>query len=78
MIKKITLLFLCTIQFSFSQDYVEYKTGSTTDITTDHKSGVCLMGGRTEQDDAMRWFLNQTEGGDVVVLRASGSDGYND
>jgi len=78
MIKKITLLFLCTIQFSFSQDYVEYKTGSTTDVTTDHKSGVCLMGGRTEQDDAMRWFLNQTEGGDVVVLRASGSDGYND
>ena len=77
--KKITLLFLCSIQFVFSRNYVEYKTGNTsTDVNTNHKSGVCLMGGRSEQDDAMKWFLNQADGGDVVVLRASGSDGYND
>ncbi len=36
------------------------------------------MGGATEQDNAMRWFLQRANGGDVVVLRASGSDGYND
>ncbi|MFT7441917.1 MAG: cyanophycinase-like exopeptidase [Maribacter sp.] len=79
MLKKITLLFLFIIQFTFSQNYVEYKTGNTeTDVATNHKSGVCLMGGRDEQSDAMKWFLNQTDGGDVVVLRASGSDGYND
>eukprot|EP01093_Parvamoeba_rugata_P011410 TRINITY_DN3132_c0_g2_i1.p1 TRINITY_DN3132_c0_g2~~TRINITY_DN3132_c0_g2_i1.p1 ORF type:complete len:389 (-),score=87.31 TRINITY_DN3132_c0_g2_i1:177-1343(-) len=36
------------------------------------------MGGATEQEDAMIWFLNKADGGDVVVLRASGSDGYND
>jgi cyanophycinase-like exopeptidase len=77
--KKITLLFLFSFQFTFSQSYVEYKTGNTeTDVTTNHKAGVCLMGGRSEQDDAMKWFLNQTDGGDIVVLRASGSDGYND
>jgi len=77
--KKITLLMFFLVQLTFSQNYVEYKTGNTdTDITTNHKSGVCLMGGRSEQDDAMKWFLNQTDGGDVVVLRASGSDGYND
>ena len=36
------------------------------------------MSGGREDDDAMRWFLRRSGGGDVVVLRASGSDGYND
>lgn len=36
------------------------------------------MGGATEEDEAMKWFLNRADGGDVVVLRASGADGYND
>ena len=35
------------------------------------------MGGATENDDAMRWFLQRANGGDVLVLRASGQDGYN-
>lgn len=36
------------------------------------------MGGAEENDNAMRWFLQRANGGDVVVLRASGADGYND
>lgn len=76
--KKITLLFLLSIQMVFAQNYTEYLTGNATDITTNHKAGICLMGGAGEQDDAMKWFLNQADGGDVVVLRASGDDGYND
>jgi cyanophycinase-like exopeptidase len=36
------------------------------------------MGGATENDEAMKWFLKRSDGGDVLVLRASGSDGYND
>lgn len=35
------------------------------------------MGGATEHDEAMKWFLNKADGGDIVILRASGSDGYN-
>jgi cyanophycinase-like exopeptidase len=35
------------------------------------------MGGATESDEAMIWFLQRANGGDVLVLRASGSDGYN-
>lgn len=35
------------------------------------------MGGATEDDNAMIWFLQQAAGGDILVLRASGSDGYN-
>ncbi|MFK7832734.1 MAG: T9SS type A sorting domain-containing protein [Winogradskyella sp.] len=76
--KKITVLCLLNLHISFAQNYTEYQTGSTTDVTTNHQSGVCLMGGASEQEDAMIWFLNKADGGDVVVLRASGSDGYND
>lgn len=76
--KKITILCLLSLQISFAQNYTEYQTGSTTDVTTNHQQGVCLMGGASEQEDAMIWFLNKADGGDVVVLRASGSDGYND
>lgn len=76
--KKITLLMFLSIQLCIAQNYTEYHTGSTTDVTTNHQQGVCLMGGASEQEDAMIWFLNKADGGDVVVLRASGSDGYND
>lgn len=37
-----------------------------------------MMGGASEHDNAMVWLLQKTDGGDVVVLRSSGSNGYND
>ncbi|MBK5213449.1 MAG: T9SS type A sorting domain-containing protein [Flavobacteriaceae bacterium] len=74
------ILLLVALSFStliFAQDYTEYITGSTTDVNTNHQPGICLMGGSSENDEAMVWFLNKADGGDVVVLRASGDDGYN-
>jgi len=76
--KKITLLFALLTQILVAQNYTEYATGSSTDVTTNHEFGICMMGGASENDNAMIWFLNKADGGDVVVLRASGSDGYND
>jgi len=76
--KKITLLFIFFTQLIIAQNYTEYATGSSTDVNTNHEFGICMMGGASENDDAMVWFLNKADGGDVVVLRASGSDGYND
>ena len=35
------------------------------------------MGGASEHDEAMKWFLQQSNGGDILVLRATGSNGYN-
>ena len=35
------------------------------------------MGGAAEHDEAMKWFLQRADGGDVLVLRTSGSNGYN-
>ena len=60
-----------------AQNYTSYLSGSTTDVQTIPHGGVCLMGGATENDSAMFWFLKRAQGGDILVLRASGSDGYN-
>ncbi len=65
---------------SFGQSYTSYFTGSTTDmiVSPTPPGGICMMGGASENDEAMKWFLNRAYGGDVLVIRASGSDGYND
>ena len=76
---KLKLLVLYFLPFlSFSQGYTSYFTGNTTNITTTTEFGVCLMGGATEHNNAMIWLLQKANGGDVVVLRSSGGNGYND
>ncbi|WP_228430021.1 T9SS type A sorting domain-containing protein [Chryseobacterium binzhouense] len=35
------------------------------------------MGGATEDDNAMKWFLQRANGGDILILRTTGSNGYN-
>ena len=61
-----------------AQPYNSYFTGDVTDVDTNPDYGICLMGGSTEDDRAMIWFLEKANGGDILVIRASGSDGYND
>jgi len=71
-----TLIFLF---FKISaQSYTSYFTGNTLDVVTNSKGGICLMGGASEDDEAMKWFLDRANGGDVLVLRTTGADGYND
>lgn len=60
-----------------SQSYTSYFTGNAQDTVSDPSGGICLMGGATENDEAMKWFLQRASGGDILVLRTSGSDGYN-
>lgn len=62
----------------YAQSYTSYFTGNSTDLITTPLGGTCMMGGASEHDEAMKWFLQRANGGDVLVLRASGSDGYND
>ena len=51
--------------------------GNSADVITNPLGGICLMGGSSEDVNAMKWFLERANGGDILVLRASGSDGYN-
>jgi cyanophycinase-like exopeptidase len=68
------LFFGLTVQ---AQTYTSWKVGSTTDVTTTTTGGICLMGGGTDNDDAIKWMFQKAGGGDVVVLRSAGTDGYN-
>ncbi len=78
--RKILFTFLTLFLFTevSSQSYTSYFTGDTANVETITEGGICLMGGATENDSAMIWFLKQSGGGDIVVIRATGSDGYND
>ena len=78
--KKIAIccMAVCTSLVLTAQNYSSYFTGNLNDLNTQPLGGVCLMGGATEDDNAMRWFLERADGGDVLVIRASGADGYND
>lgn len=56
-----------------------YLTGRAADAEAGTTSGALLLaGGGGDVDDAFRWFARRAGGGDIVVLRASGADGYND
>jgi len=66
-----------TAGIALSQSYTSYRIGSEAGVTTSPEGGICLMGGASEDDNAMRWFLRRVDGGDVLVLRTSGADGYN-
>lgn len=52
-------------------------TGSATDVTRATTAGYVLVGGGTDVDEAMRWLIARAGGGDIVVLRATGTNAYN-
>ncbi len=76
--KLLLLILLASGHLSHAQDYTSYFTGNEEDVSPETLGGIVLMGGATENDAAMQWFLQKANGGDVLVIRASGSDGYND
>lgn len=53
-------------------------TGDPNDVTVPTTSGTVLMGGSTDVDEALQWMIERAQGGDVVIIRASGSTGYNE
>jgi len=48
-----------------------------TDVNTTTTAGTMLMGGSSDVDEAFLWMIQNSGGGDFVVLRASGTDAYN-
>lgn len=57
--------------------YTHTRLGSPADVTRATTPGYLLMGGGADVDDAMRWLLARAGGGDILVLRATGTDAYN-
>jgi cyanophycinase len=53
-------------------------SGSAADVSTTTEAGFVLAGGGKDQDAAMKWMIERSGGGDFVIIRSSGSTGYND
>ena len=68
---------LVSLAFFADPPYKYYLTGNAADVQTKTAPGFALVGGGQDVDSVFRWFLLRSGGGDVVVLRASGADGYN-
>lgn len=58
--------------------YTSYFSGNSNPAQAQGQGGTVLMGGGEDVDEAFRFLIDRGGGGDVLVLRASGADGYND
>ena len=55
-----------------------FLTGNATNVDAATTAGLMLMGGGTDVDAAFVWQIGKAGGGDLVVIRVTGADGYND
>lgn len=78
---KLLLFLLSLSSVAYAQDSLQVsigRVGSERDTLTKTQAGFVLGGGGKDVDAAMKWLLERSGGGDVVIIRASGSVGYND
>ncbi len=59
------------------QAFQSFILGDAADVTRTTSGGTVLMGGGTDVDAAFQWMISKSGGGDFVILRAAGTDGYN-
>jgi cyanophycinase len=51
--------------------------GDTANVVKAVNGGMVLMGGGTDVEPAFKWMIDRSGGGDVVIIRVSGTDAYN-
>ena len=57
--------------------YKYFRTGNAADAHVTPRAGYALMGGGTDLDEAFLWLCGRANGGDLLVVRATGTDAYN-
>jgi cyanophycinase-like exopeptidase len=71
-------LIAASVQPAFAaKQYAYFRVGNAADVATATAGGTVLMGGGTDVDAAFQWWKPYVNGGDVVVIRATGTDAYN-
>ncbi len=60
-----------------TEAFTSWIVGDPADVTRTTTGGTILMGGGTDVDAAFQWLIQKAGGGDIVVLRATGTEGYN-
>jgi cyanophycinase-like exopeptidase len=83
----VTLLLICSSilcgQAALAQSaapaavYQYFRLGNKDDVATKVDAGIAMMGGGSDLDEAFRWLCNKGNGGDFLILRATGDDDYN-
>ncbi len=76
--KKIFLYFIAIVCITQLHAKSLGRIGNSKDTITTTTAGFLLAGGSTDVEEAMRWFLQKSGGGDIVIIRASGGAGYNE
>jgi cyanophycinase len=71
------LTLLLAAGFSHAASYQYFRIGNKNDIQTQPAAGTAMMGGGSDLDEAFRWLCQKGNGGDFLILRASGDDDYN-
>lgn len=82
-----TCFLLCLLLFAKQPDmtnitprhtdhYSYYHRGNSQDVSPKTEGGFVLMGGGGDVDEAFQWMAERGGQGDFLVLRGSGSDGY--
>jgi cyanophycinase-like exopeptidase len=67
----------CAASLARAESYKYFRLGNQQDVQTKPVAGVAMMGGGSDLDEGFRWLCNKGNGGDFLVLRATGDDDYN-
>ena len=73
----IALASLASLTGAPGPKFTYYLTGNAANVPATTEFGLGLMGGGTDVDALFTWMSDRAGGGDFVVIRASGADGYN-
>jgi cyanophycinase len=71
----LTVLLAASVARAASVQY--FRIGNQNDIETKPAAGIAMMGGGHDIDVAFRWLCQKGNGGDFLILRATGDDDYN-
>ena len=65
----------CSAQQTHAYQY--FRVGNAADAHVTPRAGYALMGGGTDLDEAFLWLCGRANDGDLLVVRATGTDAYN-
>ena len=71
------LVLLLAPVLAHAASYQYFRLGNKSDSQSKPAAGIAMMGGGTDLDEAFRWLCQKANGGDFLVLRATGDDDYN-
>jgi len=75
---RVTLVVLvCAFRVGHAQTSKYFRLGNPDDVETKTKFGIAMMGGGSDLGKAFPWLCNKGNGGDFLILRASGNHDYN-